>query len=244
MPHPHKTTGSPIRSITFRSSLTREQLLEKVEQTIQDKPALNHCFVIERSKRLISVQHLNQSGEFLIKHDEVLSNNFVTIEYRTADFRIARVLKRELCLALELSEPNTEGLNEPASFGSLAEFLQWVPKFFGDELLITASAVESARHCEFKDFEEIYPGLKVIIGISDHLAGRKTDIKHTLELMAQHQNDSESTRVILHQNQRYFLNQYVKIRSTYENQTIRLYYQWSKRLRKCLIGWVEYAPQS
>ncbi len=244
MPHPHPTTHSAIRTSAHRSPLSAPELMAQVERAIETSPALNHCFAIIRSQEKISVQHLNQAGEILIKHHTGCSFNFISFEYRSADFTFVRRLKQELGTALQLSAPIKGSLSEPKMFESLGKFVQFIPKFFLHDFIVTESAIESARHCEFDNFEDIVPELEAFGKIRETISGKSWNPEITPEQISNYQRIHQDKRLILYRGKKLYLSQYLKIASHHDRADLRIYFKWEPKLKRHLIGWVEMVKQA
>ena len=244
MPHPHPTTHSAIRTSAHRSPLSAPELIARVEHAIETSAALNHCFAIIRSHDKISIQNLNQAGEILIKHHTGCSFNFVSFEYRSADFTFVRRLKQELSASLQLSEPIKGSLAEPKMFESLGKFIQFIPKFFVNKLSVTESAIESARQCEFDNYEGIIPELEAFLKIRDIIAGKSWEPEITPEQIENYQKVHQDGRLILHRGKKLYLTQYLKVASHNDRMDLRIYFKWEPQFKKHLIGGVELARPS
>ncbi len=243
MPHPHPTTHSAIRTSAHRSPLTAPELINRVEHAIEINPALNHCFAVIRSNEKISIQHLNQAGEILIKHHTGGAFNFISFEYRSADFTFVRRLKQELNTTLQLSGPIKASLSEPKMFESLGKFIQFVPKFFLHDFIVTESAIESARLCEFDNFEDIVPELEAFGKIRDTISGKSWNPEITPEQIQNYQRVHQDKRLILYRGTKLYLSQYLKINSHHDRAELRIYFKWEPKQKRHLIGWVEMAKQ-
>ena len=244
MPHPHPTTHSAIRSTTHRSPLTAPELVSQIEHALTNNPTLNHCFMVCPSAERISLQRLDQAGEILLKHHVGGASNFISFEYRSADFTFVRRLKQELSTPLQLSERIKGSLAEPKMFESLGKFIQFIPKFFVNKLSVTESAIESARQCDFDNYEGIIPELEACLKMRDIIAGKSWEPEITPEQIENYQKVHQDGRLILHRGKKIYLTQYLKIASHHDRMDLRIYFKWEPQFKKHLIGWVELAHQS
>lgn len=244
MPTPPEITPSAIRSTVHFTRLTAAELHRKIEVACRTRPALNHCILISDEGGKTSIHHLYQTGEVTFRHQSLLSDYYVTIEYRSADFLFVRLLKRELSALLQLSEPIKGKLAEPSMFESLGKCLQYLPKLFPDDLVVTESAIESARQCDFDAYECVITYLALFVKIRPHLAGIISEPSITPSHIDDYQKVGLSKRVILHRGAKLGLSRFIKIEGQVSSQALHLYFAWDSKTQKHLIGWVEVAPQN
>ena len=244
MPHPHSTTHSAIRTTVHRTPLSASEAIALINQVIQESPAFNHCFIVTECAEKISIQHLNQTGEVRIIHSPGVTFNFISFEYRSSDFPFVRRLKQELVAPLKLSEPIKGSMGEPRMFQSLGKFVQFIPKFFHTGFIVTESAIESARRCEFDNYEDIIPEFEIFVKIRDNINGKKWDPEITPERITNYQMVRRDQRVILHRGVKVKLSRYFEIACPSENAALRIYFKWEPKSQKHLIGWLERVRQS
>jgi hypothetical protein len=244
MPQPHSTTYSAIRTSVHRTPLSAAEAITQVHKIIEESSAFNHCFVVAECAEKISIQHLNQTGEVRIIHSAGVTFNFVSFEYRSSDFSFVRRLKQALIGPLQLSEPIKGSLGEPRMFQSLGKFVQFIPKFFHTGFIVTESAIESARRCEFDNYEDIIPEFEIFLKIRDNINGKKWDPEITPERINNYQMVRSDQRLILHRGVKVKLSRYFEIPCPHENATLRIYFKWDLKSKKHLIGWLERVRQS
>jgi hypothetical protein len=137
------------------TSLTAADLRRLLPQIITAEPALNDCWMVDEAARTLAVHGLDLHGSIHFIHYTWEGKLYLTIEFRQGDqAKVMRVIE-ELAISgdgeKELSLwPKADPIPVRASSG-VAGFLQGLNKEpFKDHLIVTGSAIESARECTWE----------------------------------------------------------------------------------------------
>jgi hypothetical protein len=137
------------------TSLTAADLRRLLPQIITAEPALHDCWMVDDAARTLAVHGLDLHGSIHFIHYAWEGKLYLTIEFRQGDqAKVMRVIE-ELAISgdgeKELSLwPKADKIPVRASSG-VAGFLQELRKEpFKDHLIVTGSAIESARECTWE----------------------------------------------------------------------------------------------
>ena len=137
------------------TSLTAADLRRLLPQIITAEPALHDCWMVDDAARTLAVHGLALHGSIQFIHYAWEGKLYLTVEYRQGDQPKAMRLIEELAISGDGEKelalwPKADPIPVRASSG-VAGFLQELRKDpFKDHLIITGSAIESARECTWE----------------------------------------------------------------------------------------------
>lgn len=218
---------------SFSTMMSFEELQQSIEIILSRDPQLNGLVMerpetppLDQSTLAIHLIGLNPNGGIEIKYRALKGNNLVCFEYFKYDESISDLLIKFL------GETLTEVLGLEIKY-STVDFLQDLKGMdISKHIIITDAAINSARHCEFSDYEKIEKDIPKFFNM-DSLR------KWSFKLVSQENPDWRGNRIILFNNIKTELPYQHIIYSKNERMFFRFLYAVDTSLSKFIIGRVD-----
>jgi hypothetical protein len=261
---PYIPTRHRIRSIIFQSSLSDFTLHDKVRNIVETDPRFNESFLVSGDKLdRFSIHGLNQIGEIsfiqgasqLTKRDElkdcVIHPHFLIIEFRLGDKNLVDALLLKLRRFITKFKAPKEKVDEDDElFCKVSTFLLTLRSGFHEFFVVTDSAIESARSCNyFEDYAGALVELQALSVIPKIFTGSITAEEYDVYDLDTHKvnfykEKKFRQKCVLHNNSKLWLDSRYLIKNKSGDTDLVLHVKWSRKLQKHLIGFVEEVPKS
>ena len=184
MRHPYQLSQRELGT-----SLTAADLRRLLPAIVAAEPALNECWVVDDAARTLAVHGLQLHGSIQFIHYSWEGKLYLTVEYRQGDQAQAMRLIEELAIAGEGDKelalwPKADAIPVRASTGVAGFLLELRKDPFKDHLIITGSAIESARECTWEGddllLEELFLLTEIPAMLKDGAAGAPEQ-RHRIE---------------------------------------------------------------
>jgi hypothetical protein len=226
------------------TSLTAADLRRLLPQIITAEPTLGDCWMVDDAARSLAVHGFDLHGSIQFVHYSWEGKLYLTIEFRQGDqAKVMRIIE-ELAISgdgeKELSLwPRTEKIPVRATPG-VAGFLQELRKDpFKDHLIITGSAIESARDCVWEGedllLEELFLLTEIPALLKDGGTGaavHQTRIEQLCRVWPQ-------PKVISFRGRKLALNRRMYVPHPEFDHVLCLHFTYDVRSGKHVIGYVE-----
>lgn len=226
------------------TSLTAADLRRLLPEIITAEPYLNDCWMVDDAGRTLAVHGLDLHGSIHFIHYTWEGKMYLTIEYRQGDQTEVMRFIEELAIAgagdKELALwPKAETLPVRASRGVAGFLLELRKDPFKDHLIVTGSAIESARECTWEGDDLLLEELYLLTEIPALLknGGEATaEQKHRIEQLCR---VWPTAKVISFRGRKLALDRRMYVPHPDFDHTLCLHFTYDVRSGKSVIGYVE-----
>jgi hypothetical protein len=239
MKHPYQLSHRELGT-----SLTAADLRRLLPEIITAAPGLGDCWMVDDPGRHLAVHGLDLHGSIHFIHHTLKGKMDLTIEFRQGDQPEVMRLIEELAIAgtgdQELALWPKDETRPARTTRGVAGFLLELRKDpFKDHLIVTGSAIESARECAWEGddllLEELYLLTEIPALLKD--GGEATaEQKHRIEQLCR---VWPTAKVISFRGRKLALNRRLHIPHPDFDQVLCLHFAYDVRTGKTIIGYVE-----
>lgn len=226
------------------TSLTAADLRRLLPQIITAEPFLNDCWMVDDERRTLAVHGIDLHGSIQFIHFTWEGKMYLTIEFRHGDQAEVMKLIEELAIAGDGDQelalwPRADKIPVRATSGVAGFLLELRQEPFKDHLIVTGSAIETARECTWEGDDLLLEELYLLTEIPALLknggaaaAEQKTRVEQLCRVWP-------TAKVIAFRGRKLPLNRRMYLRHPEFDLTLCLHFTYDVHSGKTVIGYVE-----